>query len=217
MSTSASGSVTPRQRHRAQTRAEILDAALAVMTEEGVAALNLSEVAKRVGLRQPSLYQYFESRTAVYDALFERGMQTHLDIVTGALAGAPNGWAAVSAAMKATLAFAIERPALAQLLFTRAVPGFVPSSRAYAPSLAVYDKVSQAVTVAIKRGQLHPTAASERGVALLFSLVAGVFSQHLANDPAPASADHQVSELLASALDMYCCYFAPDRPKAWTP
>ena len=42
------GAVTPRERHRLQTREEILDAALAVMAEEGVAALNLTEVARRV-------------------------------------------------------------------------------------------------------------------------------------------------------------------------
>ena len=89
---------TPRERRRAQTREEILDAALAVMTEQGVAALNLTEVARRVGLRQPSLYQYFDSRTAVYDALFERGMQTHHDLLAAAIDTADPGWPAARAA-----------------------------------------------------------------------------------------------------------------------
>src|SRR6266851_8429759 len=100
---------TPRQRHRQQTSEEILDAALAVMGEEGVAGLNLTEVARRVGLRQPSVYQYFDSRAAVYDALFERGMQTHLEIVTAAIGTAPKGWAAVRSAMTSTLRFAWEQ------------------------------------------------------------------------------------------------------------
>ncbi len=56
-----------------------------------------------MGLRQPSLYRYFSSRTAVYDALFERGMRAHHDAVATAIGGAPAGWAAVRAAMTATL------------------------------------------------------------------------------------------------------------------
>src|SRR5690349_158456 len=116
---------TPRERRRAQTREEILDAALAVMTELGVAGLNLTEVARRVGLRQSSLYQYFDSRTAVYDALFERGMQLHHDLLAAAIDTADEGWPAVRAAARASLRLATDQPVLAQLLFTAAVPGFV--------------------------------------------------------------------------------------------
>src|SRR5215469_13146262 len=116
------GAVTPRERQRVQTREEILDAALAVMAEQGVAALNLTEVARRVGLRQPSLYQYFDSRSAVYDALFERGMHAHYEILTVAITRQGGGWAAVRLAMRETLRFATGQPVLAQLLFTRAVP-----------------------------------------------------------------------------------------------
>src|SRR3954454_13658668 len=62
--------VTPRERQRARTTKEILDAALEQMARDGIAALNLTEVAARVGLAQPSLYRYFASKNAVYDALF---------------------------------------------------------------------------------------------------------------------------------------------------
>src|SRR4051794_40209033 len=116
---------TPRERRRAATQHEILDAALAVMAEEGVAGLNLTRVAARVGLRQPSLYQYFASRDAVYDALFERGMLDHLRIVSAAMDAAPApGWPAVCAGAHATLRFTAEQPVLGELLFRPAVPGF---------------------------------------------------------------------------------------------
>lgn len=208
---------TPRERRRSQTRDEILDEALAVMTENGVAALNLTEVARRVGLRQPSLYQYFDSRTAVYDALFERGMNAHLAIVTAALGSGSEGWPAVRAAMTATLRFAAEHPTLAQLLFTRAVPGFVPSERAYAPSLRVAELVRAAVATSVERGELHPAAASERGVALLLAMVAGVASQQAANDPGRRFDEGRFTPLLDPALDMYGLYFDPRRPGTWTP
>jgi AcrR family transcriptional regulator len=209
--------VTPRERHRLQTREEILDAALAVMAEHGVAALNLTEVARRVGLRQPSLYQYFNSRTAVYDALFERGMRAHHEILAAAVSGHGGGWAAVRLAMRETLRFAAGQPVLAQMLFTRAVPGFVPSDRAYAPSLRGYELVRAAMAAAAERAELHPAAASQDGIALLFALVAGIASQHSANDPAAGFAEGRLIALLDPALDMYAAYFHPDRPPAWTP
>jgi AcrR family transcriptional regulator len=217
LSLDAAMPLTPRDRRRLQTRDEILDAALAVMADKGIAALNLTEVARLVGLRQPSLYQYFGSRTAVYDALFERGMQAHHDAVAAAIGSAPPGWAAVRAAMTATLRFAAQQPVLAQLLFTRAVPGFVPSEQAYAPSLRQYELVRAAVATAAERGELHPTAASERGVALLVAITAGIASQQAANDPGTEAPGDRFTPLLNPALDMYATYFSPDRPDGWTP
>jgi AcrR family transcriptional regulator len=209
--------VTPRERHRLQTRSEILDAALAVMAEQGVAALNLTEVARRVGLRQPSLYQYFDSRNAVYDALFERGMRAHAELLAAAIDGSPGGWAAVRAACRATLRFAAGQPVLAQLLFTRVVPGFVPSEHAYAPSLRAAELMRAAIAASAERGELHAAAASESGIALLLALVAGLGSQHNANEPDTEFAESQLIALLDPALDMYAAYFSPARPVGWTP
>lgn len=209
--------VTPRERHRMQTREEILDAAITVMTEQGVAALNLTEVARRVGLRQPSLYQYFDSRTAVYDALFERGMHAHTGLIAAAIAGSPGGWAAIRAASRETLRFGSEQPALAQLLFNRVVPGFVPSERAYAPSVRGVELMRAAMAAAVERGEIHPAAATERGIALLLALIAGFGSQHNANEPDTAFADSPLIALLDPALDMYAAYFSPARPADWAP
>ena len=197
-----------RERRRVQSREEILDAALEVMTVNGVAALNLTEVAARVGLRQPSLYQYFSSRAAVYDALFERGMRQHADLVRAAI-GTASGWAAVRAAMVATVRFDVDSPVLGALLFTRPVPGFTPSERAYAPSLEVYEMVRSALAAAVERGELHPTAATEHGLGLLIALTAGVASHQEANDPGASFEQGRVTPLIGPALDMYQAYFAP--------
>lgn len=208
---------TPRERRRVQTEEEILDAALDVMAEEGVAGLNLTRVAARVGLRQPSLYQYFLSRNAVYDALFERGMRDHLRVMTAALDGAAApGWEALCAAAQANLRFIGDHPVLAQLLFSAAVPGFQPSDRAYAPSLQVEQLLNTTVNVAVERGELHPAAASEPGRHLLIAVVDGVANERVANQ-----ADHhretEMHRLLGTALDMYAAYFAASRPPDWTP
>ena len=41
--------------------------------------MSLHEVARRVGLRQPSLYAYIDSKAALYDAMFGQAAQALLD------------------------------------------------------------------------------------------------------------------------------------------
>src|SRR3954452_16367441 len=77
-----------RQRRRLETIEEIVDVAVEVMTEHGVGGLSLGEGARRMGMRTPSLYVYFDSKNAVYDAIFARGWRSvyettgaqHLDV-----------------------------------------------------------------------------------------------------------------------------------------
>src|SRR5438445_13438430 len=75
-----------RARRRQETIEEILDIAVQVMTEEGVNGLSLSEVARRLGVQPPSLYKYFPSLMAVYDALFARGQRANLAVMQDPMA-----------------------------------------------------------------------------------------------------------------------------------
>ena len=72
-------------RRREAAKAEILDAAWALVREHGLAALALRDLAARVGMRAPSLYQYFASKHAIYDAMFAQGTQQALDAITPSL------------------------------------------------------------------------------------------------------------------------------------
>ena len=49
---------------RSQRRGQILAAAWDIAAESGLAAVSLHEVARRVGIRQPSLYGYVSSKHA---------------------------------------------------------------------------------------------------------------------------------------------------------
>ncbi len=73
-------------RHEA-TKARILDAAWALAREHGLAGISLRDLAAAVDLRQPSLYSYFESKNALYDAMFAQGYQQLLDVIDGDRAG----------------------------------------------------------------------------------------------------------------------------------
>lgn len=61
---------TPRWQRRKEARPqEILDAALAVFAEKGFAAARLDQVARAAGVSKGTLYLYFDSKEALFEAV----------------------------------------------------------------------------------------------------------------------------------------------------
>ncbi|MCB1701715.1 MAG: TetR/AcrR family transcriptional regulator [Pseudomonadales bacterium] len=54
------------------TAERILDAAENLFAEKGYSATSLGDVADRVGIRSPSLYNHFKNKEALYEAVLER-------------------------------------------------------------------------------------------------------------------------------------------------
>ena len=83
---------SPRQSaRRLATIDEALDHAEDLIAERGAGAVTISEIARRLGMRGPSLYKYFPSLHAVYDALFARGHAKLAAYVDDATAGCEPG------------------------------------------------------------------------------------------------------------------------------
>jgi AcrR family transcriptional regulator len=200
-----------RARRRQQTIDEILDIAIQVMAEEGVAGLSLSEVARRMGIQPPSLYKYFPSKLALYDTLFQRGARELLAVYRAAAAQAEPGWAALVAGTEAIMRLGLDHQVVAQLLNWRPVPGFEPSPAAFAPSIEFVQEARRLLQVAVDRGELHPDAASEEGPALLSVLVAGVMSQQLANQPQASWDQGRFTRLTPRVLELFRCAYPPER------
>ncbi|MGW3343828.1 TetR/AcrR family transcriptional regulator [Nonomuraea rubra] len=195
-----------RARRRAETQAEILGIALGVMAEEGVAGLSLATVARRLGVRPPSLYKYFPSRHAVYDALFKLGQEGYLAAVRGP--GEP-GLRGMGASLEAGARWIMDNQVLAQLLFWRPVPGFTPSPESYAPALAIHEHFATLIGQAVARGELHPDAASEEGLALAASLIAGPISQQLANEPDATYEQGRFTRLVPRLPAVFAAVYPP--------
>ena len=179
-------------RRREATRREILAAAWEVAREQGIGQLTLRQVAARVGMQAPSLYSHFDSKNAIYDAMFEQGWSEYLDLCREMLPTLPEEpRARLRAIAHQFFSHSVADPAWFQLLNQRLVPGFEPSAEAYAPSLAVMDLLTSAM------GDLGITdeAALDMWVALLGGLVAA----QLANDPGGT----RYERLLDRAVDMY--------------
>ena len=169
---------------RARTVDEIVGTALAVMTESGAAGLSLGEVARRMGLRTPSLYGYFDSKAALCDEIFRRGWQDLLTTVAPQLAlrSAPlTGH--VERVMRAVVDWALRHPAHAQLMFWRPVAGWEPSPVAYAAARAFLAASASALEGLADEGRLEAGADIAEMSHVLTILTSGVISQQLSNEP----------------------------------
>lgn len=172
-----------RARRRQETIEEILDIARQIMTEEGVNGLSLAEVARRLGVQPPSLYKYFPSLMAIYDAIFMRGQLDNLAELRRGMAGAEPGLPALIAGLEASGSWSLANRAVAELLFWRPVPSFHPSEEAFAPSVEMVELQRGALADAVAAGQLGPEANREDAVYLVSILIVGVLSQAIANEP----------------------------------
>src|SRR5262245_4961485 len=124
-----------RARRRQETIREILQTCVVVMQEQGVASLSLSEVARRMGIQPPSLYKYFPSRLAVYDALFQQGWTEMAAVFREAAGAREPGLPALAAGFEAVSRLGMDNQVIAQLTAWRPVPGFEPSPESYAACL----------------------------------------------------------------------------------
>jgi AcrR family transcriptional regulator len=162
-----------RAERRAATKAEILDAAWAQVRADGLAALSLRDLAKTVGMQPPSLYGYFASKHAIYDAMFAQGAQAFLDERPADLPDDPRAAQVVS--VRYFMSFCVADPARYQLLFQRTIPGFEPSPESYAISVAGLEALAERLA---GFGLRDPDLLD-----LYTALVTGLTDQQISNDP----------------------------------
>jgi AcrR family transcriptional regulator len=204
-----------RSRRRQQTVDEILEVAIELMEAEGVAALSLSAIARRLGMQPPSLYQYFPSKMAIYDALFQRGAELVRDAQRQTRAGADTTDPSehLQARVYALARWSMQNQVYAQILFWRTIPGFAPSPEAFAPAEEMIDDLREQLAATVASGQLHPDAATDEGVALFTAITAGVMSQQMANEPDASYEEGRFTRLMPAVLEMFYQRYKPTRGK----
>jgi AcrR family transcriptional regulator len=154
--------------------ASIVAAAWKLAREHGIAGVSLHALAREVGMRQPSLYEYFDSKHALYDTMFADGnrqLLERLDELT--LPRDPR--AALKKYMRAFMSFAIEDAARFELLFQRHIPDFVPSPESYALAEEALGRAAKL---------MHEAGVTQQGdVDCMVAMVAGLMDAQMSNDP----------------------------------
>lgn len=181
-----------RAERREAIRAEILTAAWEIAREKGLAALTLHDVASRIGMRAPSLYSYFDSKHAIYDAMFGQAWSGYLQVAEEAeptLPRAPR--ARLKQSTHTFFDYAVADPARNQLMNQRTIPGFVPSAESYAPAVEVMNRARDELAGLGVRG--------DDKLDLLIALIGGLVHSQLANDPG----GDRWARLLDQAVDMF--------------
>jgi AcrR family transcriptional regulator len=163
-------------KRREATRSEILDAAWESARERGLAQITLSDIAARVGMQAPSLYSHFESKNAIYDAMFAQAWAACLALMRSEEQHLPTSCrGTLRVYARSFFEFSVSDLARHQLMNQRTIPGFEPSADSYAPAVEVLEAVRTRLT---SLGHM-----SNEDVDLFIALVGGLIDAQLANDP----------------------------------
>lgn len=77
---------TPRQARSRETRDAIVEAAARLFSRDGLAGTTTAAVAKLAGVSPGSMYQYFPSKEALVDAIYEREAARQIEQLTALVA-----------------------------------------------------------------------------------------------------------------------------------
>lgn len=189
-----------REQVRQDTVEEILRIAREEMKKDGVAALSLGGIARRLGMKTPSLYTYFDSKNALYDELFRRGFlefgrwMDERPYQTGSLGDN------LQSAIETYMRFAQTNPDLFQLMFQRPVPNFVPSEASMAVSLAQLQEARTQFAHTFESGELSTTLSFEEILDIFIALQYGLTELHLANNPELPVGEGRFGKLIPQAV-----------------
>ncbi len=177
---------------RAARVAEIVATAWELARDEGIGGLTLHGLARRLGIRQPSLYAYFESKNALYDAMFADGNRKLLERLDAQrLPNDPRR--AVKASMQAFVDFVLADTPRCQLLFQRPIPTFEPSAESYALAEDVLGRVI---------ARLDAAGVEDQGdIDCFVAMVAGLVDAQISNDPGGTRWTRHLDRLVDLYLD----------------
>jgi AcrR family transcriptional regulator len=188
------------ERHEA-TRAEIIDAAWAIAREEGLGAIALREIARRIGMQAPSLYSYFRSKNDLYDAMFAQAWADILDKKPSTETLPADPRAALKQIAHFYFDWAVVDPARYLLTSQRTIPGFEPSPEGYQPAVDVMNETLE---------QFDRLGIPRDATDLYTAFVGGLVAQQVANDPGGSRWKKQVDR----AMDAFADYVGLPATKA---
>jgi AcrR family transcriptional regulator len=117
MTKAASASSDPRSYHHGDLRRALIDAALALVTEEQDWSFSLRNVARRAEVSHNAPYNHFAEKRELLAAVAAKGFEALRARMISAIAGIGAADAALATAALAYVSLGVENPALYRLMF----------------------------------------------------------------------------------------------------
>lgn len=198
-----------RQRYRQEMIDAILSTAREVMQEQGVAALNLNEIARRLGVTGQALAKYFPNKAALYDTLFLIGHRLFREAEEEFWRTTRPDWNSIPKWFELRLNLAREHPDLYYLIWERGMPGFVPSEPSQEEIHKMLTVIRSGISSFIKTEGINAGMSSEQVVDILIAARHGVISEIMGKtDLVPREAD-RFRKLIPNIVAVF--------QQAWTP
>lgn len=182
-------------RRRDATREGIVEAAWQICRREGLGGLSLRDLGTQVGLKASSLYAYFDSKSAIYDAMFRQGYE-QLDQLSAVwdswLESGEHPRTVFKRSAHQLMEFSTSDAVRYQLMFQRVLPDFEPTPETYAVSVRLLERLGAFLAA---MGVSEPEAMD-----LWTAIITGLTDQQISNDP---GGDRWI-RLVDTAADLFC-------------
>jgi AcrR family transcriptional regulator len=182
-----------REGRRRSARDAIVRAAWTLVDEEGLAGLSLRDLARRAGITTPTVYAYFESKNAIYDAMFGQAASEFAGRMAEPIDG-DDPRVLLAGHVRRFVEFCTGDPARYQLLFQRTLPGFEPSPEAYAPAVRSLANTQELLAL--------NGVTEARHLDLWTALITGLVDQQVSNDPG----GDRWTGLIDESIDMFLAH-----------
>ncbi|QRO00848.1 TetR/AcrR family transcriptional regulator [Archangium violaceum] len=194
-----------RERMKEEARVAILEAAEQVIAEQGLSATRMEDIATRVGVSVGSLYNYFEDRQRLLQALLDAQVQQLMAVLDAELErsrGAPYRMR-LHGLLRAILEHTQKHFRFLSLLLEERVMRVAASSeeleRHQRLSNTLAERIGSLNPEGLAQGVLRPEDAPHYPMLLLGMLQSTLLRQFLERQPSPV--DEQIALLLRCFLE----------------
>jgi AcrR family transcriptional regulator len=149
--------------------ATLLDAAADILDNEGPDGLSVRRIAAAAKVAPMGVYNHFESKNGIIEALFIQGFERLRDALAG-IADIEDPYEALREAGRRYRALALAHPKVYELMFLHSIPGYEPSDHA----LEVGTGAFEALVAAVQRAMAAGVIASGRPAETAHIIWAGV-------------------------------------------
>jgi AcrR family transcriptional regulator len=141
----------------------LLTSASDILESEGPDGLSVRRIAAAAGVAPMGVYNHFESKFGIVEALFIQGFE-RLGAEMAAMARIDDPAEALREGARRYRALALAHPMAYQVMFLRAVPGFEPSDHALGECTGTFESLVAGVERAMRAGVIaegEPTETAQ--------------------------------------------------------